>query len=128
MRARKPIEIPDNKMDKEDDPPPLKCKAQARSVKQDNVTVDNALADIQKGLVEIQNSNEKWDEMMNGMATAIATIMNRLDVVEAKQLPGSGFSSGAGEAPQSIPHSQPQNYIRSASLQPPAPIPWSHSQ
>lgn len=115
-------------MDEGDDSPPLKRKAQARSVKQDNVTVDNALADIQKSLVEIQNSNKKRDEMMNQMATAIATIMNRLDVIEAKQLRGSGLSSGSGEAPQSIPNSQPQNYIRSASLQPPASTPWLHSQ
>lgn len=123
-----PTEVPDNKMDEGDNPPPLKRKAQARNDKQDNTAVDKALVDIQKTLIEIQKANEKRDEMMNQMAKAIAAIMSRLDILEANQSPGNGLPSGASEAPQSSPTSQPQNYIRSASLQPPVYLPWSHPQ
>ncbi|KAH8035048.1 hypothetical protein HPB51_004289 [Rhipicephalus microplus] len=71
-------EMPDNRMDEDSTPPPLKRKAQ--------VSNDKTMAqtsNINRTLSEIQKAVKEQAEATNNLSIAISMIMNRLDKLEA---------------------------------------------
>lgn len=71
-------EMPDNRMDEDSTPPPLKRKAQ---VSNDKTTAQTS--NINQTLSEIQKAVKEQAEATNNLSLAISMIMNRLDKLEA---------------------------------------------